>query len=450
MSKEVSLQELIAIGLMLFALFFGAGNLIFPPALGQVAGEQLGPAIFGFLLTGVGLPLLGVMAISLSGSDDSHALASKAHPVFAKVLMISIYLTIGPLFAIPRTGAVSYEIGVLPFLSNEPGSGGTSLFMHTIIFFAITYWLALNPGKLVDRIGKILTPLLLLTLAVLVVQPLLRPLGSLQLPAGEYAVNPFFKGFKEGYLTMDALASVVFSIVIINTIKEKGIIQPRKIAKLCGAAGLIAAVCLAAIYVALAYIGATSVAVFGVTNNGGILLSRVANYYFGSLGNVILGLAITFACLTTSIGLVSSCATYFNNLFPTLTYHRLVAGFCLFSMVVANLGLTQLIAFSIPILVTLYPLVIVLILLTFADPLFKGRSEVYACSLLLTGIICLVDGLKAAGLALSGIQGLFSRYIPLYDVSFGWLVPAIIGAVAGSIFCLLRSEKPLPSSERVR
>lgn len=314
-SKKISFKDTLAIGLMLFSLFFGAGNLIFPPALGQAAGNNLWPAITGFLITGVGLPLLGVLAIGLSGSNDAQSLARRVHPVFALVLTVVTNLTIGPLFAIPRTGAVAYEIGIRPFLPDDAGIYSIGLFIYTIIFFTVTYWLALNPKKMVDRVGKLLTPMLLFVLALLLVKTLIQPLGAAQVPLGDYTGNPFIKGFQEGYLTMDTLASIVFGIIVINAIKDKGVTGTKEIARVCTGAGLIAAGCLALIYVSLSYLGATSVGTIGQAANGGIILSKVANLHFGSFGNVVLGIAITFACLTTSIGLVSSCAAFFAKFF---------------------------------------------------------------------------------------------------------------------------------------
>lgn len=431
-TNRISFRDTLAIGLMLFSLFFGAGNLIFPPALGQAAGENLWPAISGFLITGVGLPLLGVLAIGLSGSSDASALARRVHPVFAAILMVSTYLTIGPLFAIPRTGAVSYEVGIKPFLSGDPGSQGVGLFIYTIIFFAVTCWLALNPNKIVDRVGKVLTPALLVMLAFLVGKSFIQPLGVPQAPSGEYQAAAFFKGFQEGYLTMDTLASVVFGIIVINAVKSKGVTKPREIAKVCTGAGLIAVFLLGAIYVSLAYLGATSVSVIGKAANGGIILSQAANIYYGSLGNVVLGLAILFACLTTSIGLVSSCAAFFAELFPKFSYRTLVFMLSGFSLLVANVGLTQLISFSVPVLVAIYPLVIVLILLTFLAPVFNGLTEVYRYSLLFTALVSIVDGLQAAGLPL-GAAGKLVSYIPLFNLSLGWLLPAILGAGLGYV-----------------
>ncbi|MDD4600043.1 MAG: branched-chain amino acid transport system II carrier protein [Negativicutes bacterium] len=449
MSKQISFRDTLTIGLMLFSMFFGAGNLIFPPALGQAAGTNLWTAIIGFLITGVGMPLLGVMAIGLTGSNDSQALAKKVHPMFAIVLTVSTYLTIGPLFAIPRTGAVSYEVGIRPFLTGDVASGGFGLLAYTTIFFIITCWLSLNPTKIVDRVGKILTPVLLIVLVLLVAKVFTNPLGVIPAPTGEYATSPLFKGFREGYLTMDTLASMVFAIIVINAIKAKGIIDSKKVTRVCTTAGLIAAACLGLIYISLAYLGATSVAVVGQAANGGIILSKVANVYYGALGNVVLGLAIIFACLTTSIGLVSSCAVFFNQYLPKLSYKTLVYILSFFSFVVSNVGLTQLISFSVPVLVAIYPMVIVLILLSFLESLFGGRNAVYRGSMLFTAVMALIDGLNASGVSIGALNTLLSKYLPLFDASMGWVIPAIVGGVLGYFVSLFSDSSSAAEADSI-
>ncbi|WP_254119536.1 branched-chain amino acid transport system II carrier protein [Bacillus sp. FJAT-29790] len=434
-----------AIGLMLFALFFGAGNMIFPPFLGQEAGTNVWTAIIGFLITGVGLPLLGIIAIAKTG--DLQTLANRVHPTYAVIFTVVLYLVIGPLFAIPRTGTVTYEIGVVPFLSESVANNGLSLLAFTIVYFALTAWLSMNPSKLVDRIGKFLTPALLIILAVFVVKSLITPLGAPSAPTGAYADGAFFKGFVEGYLTMDAIAALVFGIIVISSIKGFGVTDKKSLTKICVIAGIIAAAGLALVYFALAYIGATSPDALGVQENGGAILSGAANYLFGSFGSIILALAISFACLTTSVGLVSSCAEYFSKLLPRFSYKAIVIIFSLFSTVIANAGLTQLIKFSIPVLVFIYPLAIVLILLSFAHNAFKGYSLVYICALIPTGFIGLIDGLNAAGMNVSGITEALN-FLPLFEQGIGWLVPAIGGAVIGYVIALATGEakKTVPTN----
>ncbi|MEN2448934.1 branched-chain amino acid transport system II carrier protein, partial [Bacillus sp. JR_15] len=340
MKNSLSIKETLAIGLMLFALFFGAGNMIFPPVLGQYAGENVWLAIGGFLLTGVGLPLLGVIAIALTGTG-AKGLADKAHPIFGTIFTVILYLSIGPFFAIPRTGTVSYEIGLAPFLSETQTSSWVPLFLFTLVFFTITYLLALNPSKLVDRIGKVLTPILLTVIAIIVFKAIATPMGIIGAPDATYKANPLFTGFLEGYKTMDALASLVFGIVVVTAVKERGITERKSLAAACIKAGLVAAAGLALVYISLAYVGASSPDTTGMVgaNEGGKLLSLSANFLFGSAGNIVLGVAILFACLTTSVGLVSSCGEYFSKLFPALSYRTVVLIVSLFSTLVANLGL---------------------------------------------------------------------------------------------------------------
>ncbi|MBP2241420.1 LIVCS family branched-chain amino acid:cation transporter [Cytobacillus eiseniae] len=428
MNSKLSSKQIMAVGLMLFALFFGAGNMIFPPFLGQDAGTHVWTAIIGFLITGVGLPLLAIIAIARVG--DVQTMASRVHPVYGVIFTVVMYLVIGPLFAIPRTATVSFEIGVIPFLSESAASSRLPLALFSIVFFIITAWLAMNPTKLVDTIGKILTPALLIILGIIVVKSFITPLGDAQAPTGAYVDGAFFKGFVEGYLTMDTIAALVFGIIVISSIKGLGVIEKKSITKICVQAGLIAAAGLAIVYLALAYIGSTAPAALGLKENGGAILSGAANYLFGSFGSVILALAIIFACLTTSIGLVSACATYFNKLLPRYSYKTIVLIFSIFSMVIANIGLTQLINFSVPVLVIIYPLAIVLIVLSFFDHAFKGSSLVYICALIPTGIISLVDGFNTAGINVSAITDALS-FLPLFAQGIGWIVPAIIGALIG-------------------
>ncbi|MGX2959862.1 branched-chain amino acid transport system II carrier protein [Peribacillus sp. JNUCC 23] len=438
MSDKVPFSFIVVIGLMLFALFFGAGNLIFPPMLGQSAGINIWSANAGFLITGVGLPLLGVLALGFSGKDDLQSLASRVHPVFGIVFTTILYLAIGPLFAIPRTGNVSFEVGVKPFLSEN--SGPIPLLIFTIVFFSITCLFSLNPAKIVEIVGKVLTPIKLTFIGVLVVVALIHPIGDFQAPVKDYSVQPFFNGFREGYLTMDTLASFVFGIMIINAIKDKGAKTKKQIMIVCGKATGVAAIILATFYTSLSYMGASSVEKLGHLDNGGIILAKVSEYYFGSYGGILLGLMITVACLTTSVGLVSSCSTYFHKLFPKISYKTLAISLSIFSAIVANIGLTQLIAISVPVLTAIYPLAIVLIFLTFFHSLFKGKAEVYQGSLLLTFIISLFDGLNGVGIHFTSIDHFFNAILPMYDVGLGWIIPAIVGGFIGYGSSILREK----------
>ena len=436
MTNKVPFSFIVVIGLMLFALFFGAGNLIFPAMLGQSAGENVWIANAGFLVTGVGLPLLGVLAFGISGKEDLQSLASRVHPLFGIVFTTVLYLAIELLFAIPRTGSVSYEIGMKPFVPEAMSS--SALILFTIIFFSITCF-SLNPAKIVDIVGKILTPIKLTFIGILVVFAFIHPMGEMQAPAEAYTSHAFFKGFQEGYLTMDTLASFVFGIIIINAIKEKGAKQ-KDIMIVCAKATLIAASILAMIYSALSFMGASSVAKLGHLDNGGAVLAKVSNYYFGSYGGIILGIMVTAACLTTSVGLVSACSSFFHKLFPNVSYKKIAIILSVFSAVVANVGLTQLIAISVPVLIAIYPLAIVLIFLTLLHPLFKGRAEVYQGSLLITFIVSVFDGLNAAGMKLAVVNDFLTKILPMHEVGLGWILPALIGGLIGYVISIVKAK----------
>ena len=430
MKQKLTFMEILPIGLMLFASFFGAGNLIFPPALGQSAGVNFLPAAAGFCTTGVGIPLLGIIAIGLLRASNPEALALPVHPKFAKALIVVTVLTIGPFFAIPRTGAVSFDVGILPFISAENYDLGLAL--YSLFFFVVTYLLSVNPSKIVDWVGKILTPLLLISIAILVVQVFMHPMGEPQQAGGYYASMPYLKGFQEGYYTMDLLATMLFGTVVIDSIKMRGISEGSVLTRTCIMAGIIAAVLLAAIYFSLTYTGATSVAVFGVSDNGAIALSSIANYYMGTAGNVVLCLMIFFACLTTSIGLTVSAGSYLEQVLKyKMQYQRIAAIICIFSFAVSNVGLTKIISLSVPVLCLLYPIVIVLVMMAFMP---VKRACVYRSTLAFTIVFAIIDGLNAAGVPMKTAEALFKDVIPFYSAGFGWFVPSIVGLVLGILY----------------
>ena len=277
--KALTNTEIFTLGLMLFALFLGAGNIIFPPYLGQLAGDELAIAVTGFLLTGVGLPLLGILAIAKAGGD-LQSIAGRVNPVFGIVFTLIVYLAIGPFFGIPRTATVAFEIGTAPFLPADFAESFWSLFIFTLVFFIITVLFAMNPTKLVDRIGKILTPLLILVIGLLAVKSFLTPMGSINSPIGNYDTEAFFESFLQGYLTMDAIAALVFGIVIIQSIQNKGVTDTRTILKSTAYAGFIAAIGMSAVYISLSYIGATSVDSIGLQDNGGIVIAMASRVLY--------------------------------------------------------------------------------------------------------------------------------------------------------------------------
>ncbi|MDY6029071.1 MAG: branched-chain amino acid transport system II carrier protein [Acidaminococcaceae bacterium] len=430
--QKNSASLVLPVGLMLFSFFFGAGNLIFPPVLGQAAGDNLWSAVWGFCVSGVGMPLLGVLAIVINNYVNSYEMALPVQSTYAKVVMILCALTIGPFFAAPRTAAVSYETGIQFFLA--PSMHDLGMLIYSVLFFALTYYLCVNPSDLVDNIGKILTPLLLLSLALLIVFAVVKPMGNAGAAVEAYRSAPYFKGLLEGYNTMDLLAAMLFGPATIQAIKLKGITDQKVLGKVCIYAGLVAAACLAVVYASLAYIGATSVNQLGLETNGGKLLNMISTYYFGEFGLVVLTLIIFFACITTSVGLCTSISSYFEILADgKITYRQFVIGMCLFSLCVSNIGLSNIIKFSIPVLCMLYPVIVVLVLLNCGNRIFNRDKMIYRCCMIPTTIFAVFDGLRAAGIDTGVVNAFLSKTVPLYDIGFGWIVPAVIGIAVGYI-----------------
>lgn len=432
MKTKLPFSAYLTIGVMLFALFFGAGNLIFPAELGQYAGTNFWPAMIGFLITGVGLPFLGILAIGFSGSRNLQDLASRIHPIYAVIFTSVLYLTIGPFFAAPRTGAVAFDIGIAPFVSE--GYMQIVLIIFTLIFFSITLWLSLNPAKIVDRIGKVLSPVIISLLLILLAMVIIKPMGAIGSPQEAYASGAFMKGFTEGYNTMDALASLVFGIIVINIIRSMGVTDKRGVLAATAKSGAVATAFLVILYVGIAYLGATSTSVLGFLDTGGSVLSGAASYYLGAFGIVILAIIIILACLTTAIGLMTACGEYFHMLMPKISYKMFVAIFTTFCFVVANFGLENIITYSIPVLMLLYPLAIVLMLLTFLSPLFNHSRIVYVSATIVALMVSTIDGFKTLCESLkldyfdwlAPIISLYERTLPLYTEGLGWLLPVLL------------------------
>lgn len=433
MKEKLSFSQLLSLSLMLFALFFGAGNMIFPPAMGQAAGTNVWAALAGYVATDVGLPLITIAAVVFAGRSLLKLLG-KAGARFAAFFAALIYLLIGPLFAIPRTGSVSFELALLPFLGE---GANTTLFsiLFTAVFFGLTYFLSANPQKIVYIVGKILTPILLLSIFIIGLSAIVHPISPLNAPVGDYGTIPFFKGLIEGYQALDALAAGVFALIVIENVEGMGIQKEGNIVKYTLLAGLLAAVGLAVVYGILAYVGATSSAL-GQFSNGGQLLSAVANSMFGTVGMLILGVAVLFACLTTAIGLTTSFGDYFSRTYVKLEYNHVIIAVCVFSFFISNIGLTQLISITLPILLMVYPILMALVAASFLDKWLQGRKAIYIGILVGTALISIPNGLEALaanyGLSL-GVLSQWLQLVPLYDLSLGWIVPAILGGFIGAL-----------------
>ncbi len=410
--------DVLVVGVALFAMFFGAGNLIFPPFLGMAAGSAWTAALLGFLATGIGMPLLGIVASARAGGSVEH-LAGRVGPRFARILSVVIILAIGPLLAIPRTGATTFELGVLPL------APWFSPVLFSIVYFGVTLYFAINKSAVVDRIGKILTPFLLVTLVWIIIKGVLTPLG----PLVEQGIDrPFATGFREGYQTMDAMASVVFAEIVIGALVFKGYRSASDQVRLCSLAGVIAAVGLGLVYGGLMYVGATGTTRFPAGIERTQLVVAISQALLGETGKVALGLAVALACLTTSIGLTATVADYFSGLSRgRISYKAICVATVVFSGVFATVGVTTIVRVAVPLLVTVYPVVIVLILLTIVGVSHRGAYTGAVTGALAVGLL---DAITAAGYPLASANAVVAR-IPFAAAGFPWILPALVGGGLG-------------------
>lgn len=418
---KLSKKKFLIVSLMLFSMFFGAGNFIFPPMVGKDAGFDVYSAILFFCLTAVALPVLGIAAVAKSGSMDN--LVRRVDPYFAMIFTVLIYIVIGPSFAIPRAANMPFEVSIAPLLPQGWNSYG--LVIYTAIYFTINYIVCINPSRMVVLLGKILTPLMLILILVLFLGNLFAPIGEFAEATGAYANHPIAQGFVDGYQTMDALASIVFAIVVINALVKDGVKSNQTIVISTIRTGILAGVILMAIYMMLAHLGASSSTTFADAKNGAELLSKITQNLYGNFGMLILGAIFLLACLTTTIGLVSSASEFFSTLVKGTSYKFWAILWSVISFVIANVGLTALLAYSIPVLVAIYPVTIMLIILGLIDSFILSSKIIYRSCIYLVCVIGIVNGLDVGGIKVPFLTNLISQ-IPLYDIQLGWVIPEII------------------------
>ncbi|MGO5029459.1 branched-chain amino acid transport system II carrier protein [Candidatus Agathobaculum pullicola] len=427
-------RNLILVGFTLFSMFFGAGNLIFPPFLGAEAGSAAWLAFLGFAMSAIGLPVLGVIAVARSGGLS--ALAGRVHPRFAAVFTLLIYLSIGPCLAIPRTASTSFEM-FAPIV----GGGAAKQAVYSVLFFAVAFLVALRPDKLTDRLGKILCPTLIVLIIVLFAGCLLHPVAAhYGVPTARYTIVPAAVGFLGGYQTMDTIAALNFGAVIALNIRAKGIAEDKQVVRGTIRAGWIAGALLLTIYAMLTHAGALSGAAFPGGKTGADTLSSLAYALFGTPGLVLLAAIFLIACLNTCIGLISCVSEYFHGLFPRVSYRAFAAFFSAASMVVSNIGLAGIIRLSTPVLGAIYPAAIALIALSFVPQLAAFRL-VHPLTVGLTCVQSVTEALAHSGLSIPFWTNVVTA-LPLTKIGFGWVLPALTGLLLG----LILSRRPLTNA----
>lgn len=425
---EIKRKDVLICGVALFAIFFGAGNLIFPPYLGILAGDRWYEAMFAFLLCDPVLPIWGVIVTAwLGGGIDD--LGRRVGLKFARLVEAVAILMIGPLFCVPRTGATTYELFLQPIFPSLPAWGGS------LIFFTLTIYLSLNPNKVIDVIGRYLTPGLLTILALLVGVAVFNPPD---VPVATATEHLFTLGFREGYQTMDALGSALMAGIVVADLTRRGYTDKRTRFKVSVRVGLIAFALLAIVYGSLTYAGATVGGHFNADTERIVLLNGMAELMLGHVGKTCLGLAVALACLTTSVGLTSTCGNFFAELSGgKLKYRNIAIVAAIVSFVNSLVGVDGLIAIAVPVLSAIYPVIIVLIMMSAFDNYIK-YDFTYTGAVVGAFTASMIESIHLASVMRGGnfMSGLSSYVagLPFGSVGFEWVLPAVTGSV---LFTLL-------------
>ncbi|WP_394862854.1 branched-chain amino acid transport system II carrier protein [Paraclostridium bifermentans] len=409
-------KDILIIGFALFSMFFGAGNLIFPPYIGISSGSSWLISFLGFILADVGIILLSIIAISKAGSLQN--VIGRAGKKFGITLEFLMMLCLGPILVIPRTGATTFEMSILPLAKNF------NPVLFSVIFFSITLLLTIKPTKVMDIIGKFLTPILLLSLAFLIVKGIVSPIGNLE---DVNSSDLFITGVTQGYQTMDALGIGGIVALIMTSLVSKGYTDKNENISLAIKSALIACVGLTVVYGGLTFLGATASSLYDTNISQTALLINITHQLLGSTGTIMLAVVVGFACLTTSIGLTSVTGKFFEDFTnKKLKYEHIVIFICVFSAIVSNFGVDKIIQIAIPILSLIYPVTIVLVVMNIFKKIIPNdmtlKGAAYA-----TLLISLLNVIDSLGLSIQ-----FVHQIPLASLGFNWILPAIIGGIVFS------------------
>lgn len=407
-------------------MFFGAGNVIFPPYLGLSCGSQWFLGFLCYFAADIGLALLALFAMLRCGSTDG--ITKRIGKIPSTLLMSAIVLCIGPMIAIPRTAATTYEMSLAPLVS------GFSPLLFSALFFLLILLLCLQESAVVDIIGKFLTPGLLIGLLALIITGIISPIGPV--PDTSLVESAPAEGIKAGYQTLDVLAALVFGTIILKSAEAKGHTDLKAKNRVVAGSGIVAGVGLLLVYLGLTYLGVTTSQFFDLTVNRTFLVVSIVRNLLGFPGVLIFSIVVALACITTAVGLVTSAADYFSRLSSgRVSYKVLVIAICALSVVISNFGLDQIVSIAAPILDVVYPPTLVLILLAFFGA-YIPNDWVYRCSAAGALVVSLLTAVSAYG----GVDMPFLNHLPLADLGFGWVVPAAVCGLLGWLAGLFRKS----------
>ena len=431
------LLDTIIIGFALFAIFFGAGNLIFPPYLGVTAGENWGIATLAFLISDPLLSIIAVMVVAALGGSALNV-GRRVHPLFASALAAICVLLIGPIFAVPRTGASTHEIFVQSYFPSAPQ------WITSLVFFGIVLWITYKENSVMDAIGKYLTPILLLILFLIFVGAVLQPNASF---AATDRTGLFAQGFKEGYQTMDVLGAPLLAGVVMKDITRRGYLNKKDQFRMMFGVGIVAFILLALVYSTLAYSGASMSTVIDSTAQRAAMLTTIVKNLLGSWGQLAMGLAVCFACLTTAIGLTTTCGQYFEEVSKgKISYKKTILVTVAVEFIISLVGVDSLINLAVPVLTFIFPIMIALILFSAFDQ-YIPYDWTYLGAVIGAGIVGLVQGINTLSQLLGGkLLGDAVKLIgtfPLATYGLEWIVPTFVGALIFTILAAILKPKQL-------
>ncbi|MBF6978858.1 branched-chain amino acid transport system II carrier protein [Aerococcaceae bacterium zg-BR22] len=413
-------RQFFAVALLAFGIFFGAGNLIFPPSIAQLAGSNVWPAWLGFLITTVLLPVLGI--VTVIKTNGLLNLGKKVDTVFAYIITIGILIAIGPGLAIPRTGSTSFAMAIQPYLGNT--NTMVPQILYTTLFFSFVAMVSWSPNKIVERIGKITTPGLLLAIAVMFIITIFGQPTELLKPTPQYQTAPLITGFLTGYNTLDTLAALNYGLLIATVLRSYQL-SDEKIMATATKAGFTAGIILALVYFSLIIIGQAGANHVPLGSNGAAILLAASNKTMGVFGSLILGLIFLLACFNTCVGLVTSISQFFSQIIPGIRYHQFIIIFTIWSLVLANVGLDGILSYSVPILLLLYPIAITLVILSLTEHRLHHTQLTYKVVAYTVTFISVISALKSINLSIPFISQMVHA-LPFTAEGLNWVVPVII------------------------
>ncbi|MGX7092497.1 branched-chain amino acid transport system II carrier protein [Hutsoniella sourekii] len=430
MLKSPRWKDTVVVGFTLFATFFGAGNLVFPPYMGVQVGDQWLWTSLGLFITGIIICILSMVAI-VKGGGSIKRVTQAIHPNFYKWFNgLTMYL-IALLILIPRTGATTHEVGVRFLWPQVP------TWLTLIIFFTIVFFLTVDKQGVVDKIGGILTPVLIIIVGIILVKGVSQPISDqMMYQPVDY---PFQWGFVEGYQMGDLITGLLFSSIMIQTIQQKGY-TPKAGLRLTYQASMIATILLMVIYGGLLYIGATASTIYPPDIERTQLLSLLVNQLLGKYGQFGLSLAVTLACLTTATGLLTSVCDFTVELLDhKVKYQRIVLLACIFCVIQGSIGVEAIIHFSSPLFALAYPLGILITIMGLWGP-YLINDGVCKGAVVSTFIFTCFQAVYQF-LPKDQLLTTYLSRLPFIESNFAWLVFALLGGLVGGVCWSLRWGK---------